>query len=238
MKKGTVLILFLMTCQFAHAGFEFGYGYAYGNPKELNRVLYGYNLRNASILTKQMPMFHYTQGLSVGFKIPSAKYAGYEIRWVNRHGSISAQGTDASGATIIRDLKFRTNCLNVGGYAGNKSHSFGFSMDFGVNFKGWTRRYASTDTKPEWEKIFPVEPNPLAIFSYIIPTAITVHYQYNIGPVGVRLFYQYQYFRMNMEKLEPTLLGTYMRDGGLLALSVKDCYSNVGVELNLTIGKR
>lgn len=101
----SLLFAFTILQAMGQTGFTVGYHYGYANPREINRVLHANNLRNETILTDKMPAAHWFKGYSTGAQIKGFGRAGMEIMWVGRETTVSAQGKDAAGAIVQRDIK-------------------------------------------------------------------------------------------------------------------------------------
>ncbi len=217
------------------AGLTLGYGGGYVSPNEINRVIYCYNLRNESILTKKMPMVHWYHGPSVGTYYGVGK-AKFEMRWVRKQAIVSAQSFDsATSVTNQRDVKITATSFNIGMNNKWKFGTIGFSADFGVKLRGYTRKNSIDKIgSTEWTKVFQTASNPLAALAAMIPTAYTIYYQKSFHPFGIRIYYQYHMppVRQKLDDFGPTMLGP-------LSMSrLEDKMSNIGIEINFTMGTK
>ncbi len=75
----SLLFAFFVGQAMGQKGFTVGYHYGYANPREINRVLHAYNLRNETILTDKMPVVHWFKGYSIGAQIKGIGRTGMEM---------------------------------------------------------------------------------------------------------------------------------------------------------------
>lgn len=217
---------------YSQSGLTVGYNVGLCSPNEINRFIYAYNTMRP-FLTKPMSPFKTFGGLSVGYIDEFTDGGGFELKWVNHHSTVSAQAPDTINNTSFqRDLKLRSNTLNIGGYGSVMPHvSVGGSMDFG-NFKGFTRMADEGVVKDTaYTKIFQTEFYGFKML-YTLQMASTVFVQYHTGPVALRLFYQYQWMRMNLDQLDDTMIGQNID----LSVTPGDRFSNFGLELQFKLG--
>lgn len=226
--KWLLLVMLLPTFGFGQSGLTVGYNLGMCNPAEVNRFIYSYN-QMRPFLTKPMDPFSNWGGLSVAFIEEFSEGGGLELKWINHHSQVSAEAPDSVNNTSFeRDLKIRSNTINLGGYGAITSNiSIGGSLDFG-NFKGYTRVADKEIVKDTaYTKVFQTESHFLNL-----QIASTIFVQYHTGPIGLRLFYQYQWMRMPLDGLDNTLINQNIDD----LVTPGDKFSNMGVELFFKLG--
>ncbi len=244
LSKGLFFLVFVSAISRAsgQTGLTVGYHYGYANPREINRVLHAYNLRNETILTDKMPAIHGFKGLSVGFQVKGFRNSGMEFMWVGRSAMVSAKGSGGAGGIVQRDIKVISNSFNIGQFYtwNNNKMMWGYSFDFGMRLKGYTRKAPTAEISgTKWEDIFNVESNPLQFLLNVIPTGFTLYQQSNIGPVGIRVWYQMQGMPQTLGNLDMVLLGTSLRTGDKnYPLPLHDKFSNIGISVNILLGVR
>ncbi|MDZ4759147.1 MAG: hypothetical protein SGJ10_13555 [Bacteroidota bacterium] len=81
LNRATIFFLFVLMVSSAmgQTGLTVGYHYGHANPKEVNRVIHAYNLRNETILTKNMPAIHGFRGFSIGFQGKTGRNSGIDL---------------------------------------------------------------------------------------------------------------------------------------------------------------
>lgn len=243
MIKRLLPLFLLFAFHFSSAQFYFRPGYNIGlcNPKEINKVIYIHNQLNSGYYAtgKKMHEVKTFGGIAVAIGSEWDENSGWELQWQNKHSIVRSQ-FEYQGQTIVRDLKIRTNMLNYGMYYGNKHLSGGASLDFG-NFKGFYKRAPKDSIKSaKYAYVFQaLQPAPGVVSDVkeknmllTLQMGLTLYGQVTMGPLGARLFYQFQFMNMDIDNLDYKLLGAKVQADN----DLEDHFNNVGLLLFLKIG--
>jgi len=240
--KRLLSFFFLFICQFSSAQFYFRPGYSVGlcNPREINKVIYVHNQINSEYYTtgKKLPEIRTFGGLAVAIGSESDHNTGWELQWQNKHDIVKSE-FEFQGQTIERHLKIRSNMLSLGLYGGNKHFALGGSLDF-ANFKGFYKR-APKDSIDKADYVYVFQTKPAMGGSTdekeknILLTSqmgLTLFGQYTYGPLGARIFYQFQLMNKDIDNLDSRLLGGKIQTDN----DLEDRFNNFGILLFLRLG--
>jgi len=228
----SVLLIFLLLPDicYSQGGLRIGYGFAVGNPKDVNRIIYVYNMRGG--FEKEMPYIWNAHGLTFAYYKALADDLFWEFKWQNRHSIVSAR-KEVSGVMMQRDLKLRQNFFSAGFYGGKPFYA-GLSIELG-NWKGFTRvNTVDSIKKTEYIKIFTVNEGFESEVVKTMQPAFSIYGGYETDFFGIRLCYQYQFMKRATDQLDNELLGGNIEDGNY----PMDKFSNLGIELYIKLGKR
>jgi hypothetical protein len=222
----TIALFLMSTALYGQFNLQLGYGIAYGNPSDLNRLIYVYNNVQGDNLTKKMPKVHFLHGYTIGVSIGSD--FKFEIHRTSRRGNVMAEAT-VNGVDYIRQLQIISNTLNFGAsFAPSPKWDFGASLDIG-NFKGFGRTGPAAD-KLKYERLFVLD-NSLIMRTRF---GFTVFAQRNFGRLSARLYWQWMPFTKSLDGLDSWLLnGQQIIENHHL----EDKMSNLGLEVFFRIGK-
>jgi hypothetical protein len=224
-----IMLFCLPLASLSQSGFRIGWAAGTGNAREINRVIHSYNSINS--LDKNMGYVRSFGGVCVSYIYESFGGGAFEMKWQNRHRIVKSQWTE-SGDKMTRHFKFRSNQLSFGGY-GPLGEGFyaGGSFDFG-NFNGYTRKGSKNEIREtNYEQMFNRKDLNTFVLSRL-QLSNSVYFGYQKELLGIRLTYQWQYMNMYLHQIDYTLLGSYI-DGWK---SLKDRFSNIGIEIYLKIG--
>ncbi len=221
--------------------FRAGYGLSYANPREINRLIDVHNNLNRFYYNtgSDFNKIHFLKGVAFGIG-QEYDVVGYEILWENKH-TVSKANFMYNNEEIERQLKIRSNFLCFAFYGGGALKG-GLSIDVGT-FKGFYKRAPKGSIKDtSWTYLFQTKhfmtgesflKNKELIFTTQV--AFTPFIQYERGPLGVRLSYQFHAMKMDIDDAENRLLGgSKIQDGNFL----EDKMSNVGLLVYLKLGGR
>ncbi len=243
MIKRLIPFSFLFIFHFSSAQFFFRPGYNIGlcNPHEINKVIYTHNQISADLYAtgKKMPEIKTFGGIAVAIGSEFDENSGWELQWQNKHDIVKSH-FEYQGQTIERNLKIRSNMISFGLYGGRKHWALGGSFDFG-NFKGLYKRAPKDSIKnADYVYLFQAkQPGPGVIIydkekDMLLTTQVgfTIFSQLTYGPIGARLFYQFQFMNMDIDNLDSKLLnGKIQQDNDL-----KDRLNNFGILCFIKIG--
>lgn len=230
MKKTLFSLLFLFSGML-HAQFYVGWNGAHGNPRELNREIYVYNTVNRSGLTKEMANVHWSQGLVLGYKTTGDVF--FDLQYIRKAAVVSSEFT-SNGVDMKRQIKTQLNTLNFGAGVQSGSFVFGGSFDFG-KYKGKGKRDDKTlIKKDDWTKLWVVDGS----FLVKCTPGLTAFIGYQPGRLGVRLFYQFQLFRLQYDRLDPWLFGAPLNGTPDFPFAQEDRFNNLGIEATFSFGKK
>lgn len=233
-------VLFLIS-ENSNAQFFFRAGYNVGltNPKELNRVIYIHNQINSIyyVSGKEMNKVKNFGGIQIAMGSEWEENSGWEMSWTNRH-HVSKSDFIFQGQKVNRYLKVRSNNFGLGFYGGSENIAIGGSLDFG-NFKGFYKREDDTSRNAKYVSVFQNK----SVFGgtsddadhNIIRTlqmGFTPFIQFKAGPVGLRLFYQWQFMKLPIDNIDNKLLGADIEEYNYL----EDKMSSFGLMLFLQFG--
>lgn len=229
MKKHYIFLLsifLLANVSYGQVNLQLGYGMAYANPADLNRLIYVYNNVQGDNLTKQMPKVHFLHGYTIGVSFGSE--LKLEVHRTSRRGNVTAKAT-VNGEDYIRQLQIISNTLNFGfSYAPSAKWDFGASLDIG-NFKGFGRTGPAAD-KLKYERLFVLD-NSLIMRTRFGFTAFA---QRNFGRISARLYWQWMPFTKPLDRVD-----SWMLNGQQIIENhhLEDKLSNLGLEVFFRIGK-
>ncbi len=209
-------------------GIRIGYAGSLLQLKEMNRLIYVYNLKPG--FDKSMDYVRNMHGISFTLYRAIDDDIHWEIRWQNRHKIIFSE-MPVGGEIYRREIKVRQNCLSGGLYFGNPVY-VGLSLDVG-HWKGFTRvNTIDSISDTQWTKIFTFSGGEPELYKSG-QVAMTIHTGFEFRFFGARLFWQYHFIRRALDDMDNILLGMDIEQGNWL----KDRGSNLGLELYLKIGK-
>ncbi len=237
----TVTLLFLVA-EKSEAQFFFraGYNVGFANPREINRVIYVHNQINSIYYAtgNDLNQIKTFGGLQIAMGSEFSEGSGWEMSWTNKHDVVKSE-FQFNGQTINRELKVRSNNFGIGFYGGSKNISFGGSLDFG-NFKGFYKRAPSDSIKSA--KYVSVFQNDLVYggssdnashdILRTLQMGFTPFIQLKAGPVGLRLFYQWQFVHLPIDNIDNKLLGGDIEQDNQL----EDKFNNFGLLFFIQLG--
>jgi hypothetical protein len=225
---------------FAQGFLRVGYGWGYANPREINRLIDVHNTLNQEYYNtgNDLNKIHSFGGLMFGFG-KEDENLGFEITWQNKH-SVSSSNFMYNNEEIERRLKIRSNCLSFALYGGSENVKFGASLDMGT-FKGLYKRAPKSAIKDtsyiHLFQTFQQLGGPTFLkdgdFIRTLQIGMTPFVQLEKGPIGVRLFYQFQFMRLSIDDLDYVLMGGQKIQNNH---NLKDKMNNFGILLYLKLG--
>lgn len=228
-KVSLVLVLSIsaVTDSLAQGFFQFGYGAAYSNAREVNRMIYLHNANND--LLKDMPSIRGGHGLHLagGYE----EDIGFEIKWQNRHNSTSSTFID-NDTTWQNDFKVRYNTFTLSFYGVHDNGNAGIGIDFG-NLYVLGRRYEEGGPKTDYEFLHTDDRGnkPGALDGRLIG-GFTFFYSHYFGIVGARLSLHFGYGGGAKTGQTTTFLNT----GTDWTFQPKIYMNNIGLDLFVKIG--
>jgi hypothetical protein len=227
-----LLVIFLCTvlCSKLPAQLIVGWSGGYGNPQELNRVLYIYNAVNRQGLSKEMQPVHWNQGFAGGYRLGGELF--FELLYSRKRILVHSE-FDSSGVAFERQLKVLSNTWNFAMGYQDEHAAIGLSIDFG-RFKGLGRRGPTAGIDDQtFEKLWVLDKTRfLGISGYKLYTSVTAFAELKYGIIALRAYVQYALMRNQMERLDTWLLGSQLN----FAEFEHDKYSNAGLMVSIQIG--
>lgn len=241
-KNVYLLLLFTLIALNSHSqGFwRVGYGWGLANPREINRLIDVHNTLNREYYDtgNDLNKIHSFGGLMFAFG-KEDENMGFEVSWQNKH-SVSSSDFMYNNEEIERRLKVRSNCLSLAFYGGSENVKFGASIDMGT-FKGFYKRAPKSAIKDtSYVHLFQTVQRiggPTFLkdgdFLRTMQMGFTPFVQVEKGPIGARLFYQFQLMRKSIDDLDYILMGgqKIQNDHNL-----EDKMNNFGILLYLKLG--
>lgn len=236
-----IVTTLIVVSEKSEAQFYFRAGYNIGltNPNELNRVIYIHNQINSLyyLSGKEMNSVKDFGGIQIAMGSEFDESSGWEMSWTNKH-HVSKSDFIYQGQKVNRYLKVRTNNFGIGFYGGSDHLSIGGSLDFG-NFKGFYKRTDDTSKNAKYVSVFQ---NQLVFggssdeedhgLLRTLQMGFTPFIQYKAGPLGIRLFYQWQFMNLPLDNIDNKLVGADIEQDNVL----QDKMNNFGLMLFLQLG--
>ncbi len=245
--KYTLRIIFISAIFFittfnceAQFYFRAGYNLGFAKPREINKVIYIHNQINSNyynVSGNELNEIKNFGGIHIATGSEFGENSGWEMSWSNKH-HVSKSEFLFQSQKVNRYLKVRTNNFGLGFYGGGENIAVGGSLDFG-NFKGFYKRTDDTSKNAKYVSVFQ---NQGDFFGYsdnadhdllrTMQVGFTPFIQFKAGPVGLRVFYQWQFMRLTIDNIDNKLLG-----GDIEAYNeLHDKMSNFGVLFFLQLG--